>query len=133
MASKSFALNTEPHEATVGDLVFYFEPFVTGAEFAEAYADLTAVQAKLKAAKGAKATSGKPAKADNTMDPKLLAEVSDAMRTFILQFMVTGDQLTAFANLKVPDGLLVDVINWLAELYGGSSGNDPEPGGTSSD
>jgi hypothetical protein len=132
MASKSFAINTEPHEAKVGDTVLFFEPEVIGAEFAQAYDALRKVQAKVKANKGAKASSTKHAKEEEALDTETLIEISDAMRSFIRQFLLSESR-DKFASMRVPDRVLSELMEWVAELYGGGSGNPDAGGGTSSD
>lgn len=126
MASKSFAINTEPHVADVGGTELKFQPEVIGAEFAQAYAGLRAVQSKVK---GNKASSTKHAK-EESLDPSVLVEVHEAMRTFIRRFLVEESH-AAFDTLRLPDRILVQLLEWVAELYGGGSGNDD--GGSSSE
>jgi hypothetical protein len=125
VATKSFAINTEPHVADVGGTQLSFQPEVIGADFAQAYAELRAVQAKVK---GNKASSTKHAKDDN-LDPAVLVEVHEAMRAFIRRFLLE-ESYAAFDALKLPDRILVQLLEWSAELYGGGSGNDR--GGSSS-
>lgn len=137
MASRNFAINTEPHEAVIGSTTLLFEPEVIGAEFAEAYEQLRAVQQKVKGAQGGKASSTKHAKAD-TADAAVLGELSQAMREFVNTFLLEESR-EAFASLRLPDRILVQLMEWAAELYGGGSGgggaegNTDAAGGTSSD
>lgn len=131
MASRSFALNTTPHEATVGSVTLLFEPEVIGAEFAEAYEQLRDVQQKVKGAGGSKASSTKHARAES-VDAGVLGELSDAMRKFVGTFLLEESQ-AAFADLRLPDRILVQLMEWVAELYGSGSGNLDAAGGTSSD
>lgn len=126
MATKAFAINTEPHVATVGDHVLKFQPEVIGADFAQAYAELRTVQAKVK---GNKASSTKHAKEEN-LDPAVLVEVHDAMRSFVRRFLLE-ESYAAFDVMRLPDRILVQLLEWTAELYGGGSGNDR--GGSSSE
>jgi hypothetical protein len=126
VATKSFAINTEPHLADVGGTVLKFQPEVIGADFAQAYAELRTVQAKVK---GNKASSTKHAKEEN-LDPAVLVEVHDAMRAFIRRFLLE-ESYAAFDTLRLPDRILVQLLEWTAELYGGGSGNGR--GGSSSE
>lgn len=131
MVAKSFHLNTEPHVATVGTVDLLFEAEVIGAEFASAYAALREVQAKLPE-RSAKATSTKHAKKDGELpEPAVLAEISEAMREFIGRFLLPASR-EDFAGLRLPDRVLVELMEWVAELYGGGSGNRDADGGTSS-
>ncbi|AMD42745.1 hypothetical protein SEA_XKCD426_4 [Streptomyces phage Xkcd426] len=130
MASKTFAINTEPHEAVVGTTTLLLEPEVIGAEFAQAYDSLRVIQTKVKTAQGGKASSTKHAKEDG-ITSELLAELSDAMRTFVRKFLLP-DSAAEFDKMRLPDRVLVQLMEYVAELYGGGSqGNDG--GGTSSD
>ena len=135
MATRNFAINTEPHEAVIGGVTLLFEPEVIGAEFAEAYEQLRAVQQKVKGAQAGKASSTKHAKADS-VDALVLGELSDAMREFVGTFLV-AESREVFASLRLPDRILVQLMEWAAELYGGGSGdaegNPVAAGGTSSD
>lgn len=126
MTTKSFAINTEPHVFDVGGTELLLQPEVIGADFAQAYAELRAVQSKVK---GNKASSTKHAKEEN-LDPAVLVEVHDAMRSFIKRFMLPESQ-TVFDGMKLPDRILVAMLEATAELYGGGSGNDR--GGSSSE
>jgi hypothetical protein len=131
VASKSFALNEDPHVATVGRTDLLFLPEVDGPTFAEAYDALRDVQVKVKNAKGFKA-SGKSDKAAEDINKDLLIEMSEAMRSFINRFLLDDKQREIFAKLVVPDRILSDMMQWASELYGGgASGNDD--GGQSTD
>lgn len=117
MAEKSFAINTTPHVATVGEHVLKFEPEVIGAEFAQAYAGLKAAQKQVK-------------KAGDDIGPDELLAVNVGMRDFLARFMVP-DSKKLFESLKLPDRVLVQLLEWVAELYGGGAGKGP--GGQSSE
>lgn len=136
MASKTFNLRTEPHEAVLGDTTLLFVPEVTGPEFATAYDALKSVQLKAKNAEGmAKALGkkgGKPADDDAGLSKELLVELSDAMREFIRTFLTDEMQRDTFDNMRLPDRILSELMQFCAELYGGGSGND-DAGGSSSD
>lgn len=111
MAEKSFALNTEPHVATVGTHRFEFQPEVIGAEFAAAYSSLKAAQAKLKAAGG-------------DIGEDELVSLTKALRKFLRKFML-DESAQRFDLVKLPDRVLIQLMTWTAELYGGGSGNVP--------
>lgn len=131
MATKTFEIRTEPHEAVIGAHVLLLEPEVVGAEFAQAYDEIREVQGKVKAAQSSKGSSTKHAKSDG-VDAAVLTELSDAMRTFIRRFMLP-DSKAVFDGLRLPDRVLVQLMEYVAELYGGGSGNPAAAGGTSSD
>ena len=130
MATKTFSINTDPHLAVIGEATLAFQPEVVGAEFAQAYDKLRAVQAKVQSLKGNKASSTKHAK-DDGVDAATLTELSAAMREFIGGFLIE-ESVTVFAGLRLPDRILVQLMEWAAELYGGGSGNPAAAGGTSS-
>lgn len=131
MSTRSFAINTEPHVAKVGESDLHFQPEVIGAEFAEAYDAIRTVQLKVKAAQGNKASSSKHAK-DDDVDSSVLAELSLAMRSFVGKFLVDDHERETFSGMRIPDRVLVQLMEWVAELYGSGSGNRDAAGGTSS-
>lgn len=109
-------INTEPHVINVGDTRLLLEPEVIGAEFAQAYAGLKQAQKKVKAAK-------------DDVGPDELMAVNAGMRDFLRRFMLPESK-EEFDALKLPDRVLVQMLEFVAELYGGGSGN--APGGSSS-
>lgn len=129
--SRTFEIRTEPHEAVIGPHTLLLEPEVVGAEFATAYAALREVQRKVRSAEPAKGSSTKHAKADG-LNADVLIELSDAMRVFVRKFMLPDSQ-AVFDGMRVPDRVLVKLMEYVAELYGGGSGNPDAAGGTSSD
>ena len=130
MATKTFEIRTQPHEAVIGPHTLLLEPEVIGAEFAQAYAAIREVQGKVKAAQGNKASGTKHAKADG-LDADVLTELSEAMRAFVRRFMLPESQ-AVFDTMRIPDRILVKLMEYVAELYGGGSGNQDAAGGTSS-
>ena len=131
MATKTFEIRTDPHEAVIGATTLLLEPEVVGAEFAQAYAAIREVQQKVKSAQASKGTSTKHAKSDG-LDADVLTELSESMRQFIRRFMLP-DSKTIFDGMRLPDRILVQLMEYVAELYGGGSGNQVAAGGTSSD
>lgn len=129
MATKTFQIRTEPHIADLGTAKLNFLPEVAGALFVEAYNGLRAVQTKLN---GRKANSTKHAKSDEDISPEVLLELSEAMTSFVRKFLVSDDERAKFDSMEIPDRVLADLLNWLAELYGGGSGNPDAATGTSS-
>lgn len=118
MAIKTFHLNEEPHTIVVGGYTFLFTPEAGGAEFASAYSALSTAQT---AAKNSAAAEGEAVSAE------ALADVSAALRAFVREFMLP-QTVDAFDGVKLPDRVLMGMVEFLAETYAG--GNDP---GTSSD
>jgi hypothetical protein len=130
VATKTFEIRTDPHEAVIGDVTLLLEPEVVGAEFAQAYAELREVQQKVKGAQPSKSSSTKHAKAES-LDVDVLTELSASMHSFVRRFMLP-DSKTVFDGMRLPDRVLVQLMEYVAELYGGGSGNPDAAGGTSS-
>lgn len=128
MTTRTFTLNTEPHEAIIGDVTLFFEPEVLGAEFVQAYTRLREAQVKVS---GTRATSSKAGKAADT-DPKALLELTQTMRSFVRDLLMPESRET-FDGLRLPDRILIQLVEYAAELYGGGSGNPAADGGTSTD
>lgn len=157
MATRSFDLRTQPHEAVIGDTTLLFRPEVLGAEFLDSYERLKEVQ---QAAKG----SGDDGDA---IDAGLARQVTAAIRQFLAELMVpeavlrfnrwdvmdgSGAPVESFTtaeeaqkraaavkgsevidrSLQLPDRLLAELIEWTAELYGSSGGDQARPTGSSS-
>ena len=116
MASKSFALNTEPHRAEIGSHVLEFVPEANGSLFASSYSNLKEAQKVITAA------------GDNVGAAELTV-VADGMREFLVSFMLP-ESAKLFDTMELPTRVLVQLIEWTAELFGGGSGNGD--GGSSS-
>lgn len=114
MAEKSFAINDEPHVAKLGSVEFLFKPEVIGADFADAYAILREAQAEIAAASKAGGES---------MSGETLKKMNESMRSFIRSFLM-DESKKAFDTTAIPDRVLIQLMNWTAELYGGGQGND---------
>jgi len=134
MAERSFEINVDPHVFNVGGARLLLQPEVVGAEFATAYAELRKVQQRVqqsqKAAKGASSTKHKTADADG-IDAEVLTELHEAMRSFLRRFMLPESQ-EVFDGLRLPDRILVAMLEAAAELYG-STGDADRPTGGSTD
>lgn len=117
MSSKTFNINTVPHEAKIGNDVLYFIPEVIGTDFMTGYSELSAVT---------KAASDK----GDDARPEDYAKLSAAMREFLSKLMLPKS-VTAFADMVLPDRVLVQLIEWSAELYGGGSGKAGNTGPSS--
>lgn len=113
MATKSFAINTEPHVAKIGDVEISFQAEVVGAEFAQAYAGLREAQKQIKAA-------------GDDVSPEALIAVNTEMRAFVTGFMLPESR-EVFNEMRIPDRVLVQLLEWVAELYGGGGGSKENP------
>lgn len=109
MTTRTFALRTEPHEARVGDHVLLFVPEVNGAAFLQSYAKLRDAQS---------ASKGKGKDAEVTAES--LAAADAAIREFLASVMLEESR-EAFASLELPTRILVEMLEWVAELYGGGA------------
>ncbi|MGA5202817.1 hypothetical protein [Streptomyces variegatus] len=149
MAKKSFALNTEPHVASVGDAELLFQPEVMGDEFMDALGELREAQ---------KAASGIDLEDLQTLDPDALRSASRGLRGFLAQLMLPEsaelftrldvvadgavvasyqdrDEAQKHADgiegarvldaLRLPDRVLVELMEWVTELYGGGADQRP--------
>ena len=132
MAERVFEIRTEPHRAVIGDITLLLVPEASGGDFLTAYGKLRDMQSRVnRKVNGTKAGSTKHAK-EPDYDPAELAEVSETMREFISRFLVP-ESVPVFKNTRLPDRVLLQLIEFAAELYGGGSGNQDAGGGTSSD
>ncbi|MFZ4160425.1 hypothetical protein ACOZDE_18640 [Streptomyces griseoincarnatus] len=149
MAKKTFALNTEPHVATVGDTDLLFKPEVMGDEFMDALHDLQEVQ---------KAASGVDLEDLQNLDADALRKTARALRGFLAELMLPasaelftrvdvvadGKVVASYGNreeadkhaegiagakavdtLRLPDRILVQLMEWVIELYGGGADERP--------
>lgn len=120
MAERSFALNVTPHVAVVGPHRFEFEPESNGAEFADAYSALREAQRSI-------------TDAGENVGAAELKIVSAGMRDFVTRFML-DESKALFASVTLPDRVLVQMLEFVAELYGsGSAGKAADRGGASSE
>lgn len=118
MSVKSFTINTQPHEAKIGTHVLYFVPETVGTVFIEAYTELVQVQKTI------------ADKKEDETSPEDFAAISQATRAFITRLLMP-ESVETFAALALPDRVLLQLITWTAELYGGGQGKD-DPSGQSS-
>lgn len=132
MTERVFEIRTEPHRAVVGDTTLLLVPETSGGDFLAGYAKLREVQAKVnRKTGGVKASSTKHAK-EAEQDLEALAELSNTMRMFVARFLLP-ESVPVFENMRLPDRILLQLIEFAAELYGGGSGNPDADGGTSTD
>ncbi|MEV5929909.1 hypothetical protein ACPCSG_27000 [Streptomyces cellulosae] len=157
MATRDFAVRTETHVATLGDLgELHFVPEVVGTEFLDGYQKVQEAQEAL----GGEQDLTK-------MDPKVLRQVYAAMRLFLSGLMtpesaekflrfevVKGGKVAAHfrtqeeadehakelggtarvrnASMRLPDRVLMDLMEWTTELYGGGNDRPTTPSSGSS-
>lgn len=132
MAERVFKIRTEPHRAVIGDTTLLYEPEAYGSEFVAEYNKLRDVQTRVgRKANGTKANSSKHAK-EPDISAEELAEVNEALRSFITRFLLPESAIV-FQKMRVPDRILLELVEFAAELYGGGSGNPDADGGTSTD
>lgn len=109
MATKRFGINTSPHVAEIGDhLTLEFKPEVMGDEWMDAYLQLREAQ------------QGLPSDPEQVgeVDPGEIRKAAQALREFLAGFMLP-DSAERFADTPLPDRVLVELFQWLTELYGG--------------
>lgn len=113
MAKKTFTLNTEPHIAEIGDVQLAFQPEVMGDEFLDAYEALREAQSAL----------GVDMDDLSAVESSQLRQVSAALKTFLARLMLPGSA-EMFTEMRLPDRVLIELMEWSVELYG-SGGNRP--------
>lgn len=111
---KTFALNTEPHVAEIGDVELQFRPEVMGDDFLDAY---EAMQERNKLA-------GVDLNDPSGMTADQLRETTAAARTFLSDLMMP-ESAQAFAEMPLPDRIVVALLEWTMEVYGGNGGQRP--------
>ncbi|MEU8870433.1 hypothetical protein AB0D24_04570 [Streptomyces javensis] len=141
---KTFALNTEPHVADVGGTELLFQPEVMGDDFMDAYAELREAQR----GSGVDPDDLSGADPDQLRQISralrsflaylMLPESADLLTR--LHVVKAGAALESFTNLeeaeayaaavegggarvrdalRLPDRVLVELLEWVIELYGG--------------
>jgi hypothetical protein len=154
VASKTFALNTEPHVAEVGPHRLEFRAEVMGDEFLDAYQEMREVQA----------ASGVDLNHLEEIEPEKLREVTQGVRDFLAAFMLPdsaaqftsvdvvkdnqvlgtysdrdeaesvareeGSAARVRPTLRLPDRVLIEILEWVVEVYGGK--NRPPTSSTAS-
>ncbi|MDP4501076.1 hypothetical protein [Nonomuraea turcica] len=117
MARKSFQLQTEPHVAEIGDTELLLRPEVMGDEFLDMLEELQATYRDLGVDLGNVAT----------LNAEQLKPAVAAVRRFLAEFMLP-ESAELFAGMRLPDRILVQLLEWVIEIYGGGS----RPTGSSS-
>ncbi|MGW3447351.1 hypothetical protein [Streptomyces sp. NPDC001076] len=154
MATRKFALNTEPHVAEIGGTTLLLQPEVHGDEFLDAYVELRDAQ------------KAKGVDMDNLADadPKDVRRTVRALRLFLARQMLEksavlflrldvvkdGETLETFQDfdqaeeyaaqhagsrvvdaLRLPTRVVVELLEWVVELYGGGDRPSGLSGGSS--
>lgn len=145
MATKTFSFNTEPHVATVNGHDLLFEPEVMGDEFMDAFSELREAQAAASGIDLDDLSTMDPAKLRGATRglrqfvARLMLPES-AQRFLALEVVKDGAVLSthqdwdeaqeaadqvAGARVKwampMPDRVLVALMEWVTELYGGGA------------
>lgn len=130
MAERVFTIRTEPHRAVIGETTLFLVPEANSGDFLDSYNQMRTAQEVLhRKTNGSKSSSTKHAKASE-VDTEALAQVNRSMRDFVTRFLLP-DSVPVFQNMTLPDRVLLELIEFAAELYGGGSGNPDADGGTS--
>lgn len=143
MAKRTFTLNTEPHEAEIGDTVLRFLPEVLGTEMLDAYTTLQAAQQGT-------ADGGDPEAVRATL--RSVREFLAALMTeesaglFLTLDVVTADNVVAASfttpelayksaeslpgakvrdRIQLPQRTLTELLEWVVELHGGGTSARP--------
>lgn len=154
MAKKTFTINTEPHVAVIGDAELHFVPEVMGDEFLSHYERLREAQSALGVDVGDLAKA-EPARLRQVVGALrvFLARLMmpESAETFARWEVVVGGKTVSShddpadaaeaaekrkgaavvdVGMRLPDRVLVELLEWSVELYGGGSSR---PTGLSND
>ena len=146
MAQRTFTLNTEPHEAVVGDTVLHFMPELLGTEMLDAYNILLAAQ---RTAKDGGDTEALRSTLRSTREFLAALMTEESATRFLTLDVVTADnvvtssftdpaQARAMAEslsgarvcdrVQLPQRILTELLEWVMELHGaGASGRPTMP------
>ncbi|WP_434593244.1 hypothetical protein [Streptomyces sp. A5-4] len=143
VAKKQFALNTTPHEAEIGDVVLQFQPEVMGDQFLDNYSriqetskrlnidltdmssvDLSAVKETTQSLRVFLANLMLPDSAEQfaRWDVRVGQKVVSSHREPEAAHEAAGARKNAEvidAGMRLPDRVLVELLEWVVELYGG--------------
>lgn len=109
MAKKQFTLNKEPHEAQIGDdVTLLFAPEVDGDDFLDHYTELQDGLKELHVDLSDLANA----------DVEKVRATKGVLRTFMSKLMLPESR-AEFEGLKLPDRVLIELLEWAVELYGG--------------
>lgn len=149
MATKSIAFNTEPHTANVGPHTLLFTPEVYGDEFLDAYGRLQDVQKAVNDGEKLADMGGQKLRHLYREMRGFLARlmVTESAEIFSRHVVTgpAGESIGTFVDheeaakaadevegatvedksLRLPDRVLVELMEWVVELYGGNGGSRP--------
>lgn len=143
MAKKAFSLNTTPHEAEIGDAVYLFEPEVLGDEFLDRYERLQEANRRLdldpaNMTDADLSTVREAAVAMRVFLASLM--LPESAHEFARWDVIAGGKVISShptpeeateaaakrkgatvkdAGHRYPDRVLVELMEWVIELYGG--------------
>lgn len=118
MARKSFAIRTEPHVAEIGDVELLLVPEVYGSAFLDAYEKLREMQKRL----GDDLSNAEPGS---------LRAVTTSIREFLSSLMLPESAET-FLSMRLPDRVLIELMEWALALYANGEEDGGRPTGPSS-
>ncbi|MGA5599645.1 hypothetical protein ACPCUF_01165 [Streptomyces griseoincarnatus] len=146
---KSFALHSEPHVADIGGTELLFEAEIFGDEFMDAYAELRDSQKK-QGVDLENLADGDPSELRRTMRSvrlflarQMLPESAELFTTLdvvdasgkLLESFTDYDEAEEFARerdgarvvdrFRLPTRVMVELLEWVVELYGGGAGSRP--------
>ncbi|MEU2487025.1 hypothetical protein ABZ593_20755 [Streptomyces sp. NPDC012617] len=148
MATRKFALNKEPHAAEIGDTQLLFQPEVMGDEFMDAYAALRDAQDAAGIDVGnldnvdpntmrhvSRALRDFLAKVMLPESAQLMTQVDVVNAGTVLGSYRTWEEAEEHAakvqgaratnSLRLPDRVIVELMEWVVELYGGGADRRP--------
>lgn len=150
---KTITLNTEPHEAVVGPHTLLFQPEMYGDEFLDAFSRLQDVQKKLGDVSELSGESVRGLYAEmrfflaRLMVPDSAAEFSrhevTALDGTVHSVHIDREEAESAAlehadgatvedkSVRLPDRVLVELMEWVVQLYGGGGGGGSRPTGSS--
>lgn len=152
---KTIKINTEPHECEVGPHTLLFQPEIYGDDFLDNYSQLQEIQKEFSGA-DLNEVSGTRLRGLYTEMRAFLArlmtdECADRFNRF--EVHAEGKPVVAFRtregadahaekigatdrikdeSIRLPDRVLVELMEWVVELYGSGEGSGSRPTGSSS-
>ncbi|BBA98369.1 hypothetical protein RVR_4523 [Actinacidiphila reveromycinica] len=155
MATKKFTLNSTPHEAEIGSATYLFEPEILGDEFLDRYERLQEANRRLNLDPANMADTDLSKVREATVAMRVFLAslmLPESAHEFARWDVVVGGKVVsshpnpeeagaaaakrkgatvADAGTRYPDRVLVELMEWVVELYGGnrpptsSSGSAP--------
>lgn len=143
MAKRQFTLNTTPHEAEIGDVTLLFQPEVLGDEFLERYERLQEANRRLNIDPANMADTDLSKVREATVAMRVFLAslmLPDSAHEFARWDVLAGGKTVSShpnpdeaneaaakrkgatvkdAGRRFPDRVLVELMEWVVELYGG--------------